>query len=423
MKHLTTKEAAVRLGVTPQRVRALVTKGRLPAETHGRDLLIKENDLALVADRKRGRPSKREAESYEVYIKEICNEAKHKELIGEYESARDVLLEVWPIVGERPRVEGLSEKNSAELLLRAGALTGHLGSVHQIKQAQALARKLIAESIEIFKSLKDTNGAAEALIELGICCWRVGQFNKAREHFQEALSLIGDASPELQVRAFINWSVAECQASRYEESRNLMERASLRIDSISNNQLKGLFHHQYGYLHGKMAEVSTKESYRDRAIIEYTAASYHYEKAGHKRYCARMENNIGFLLLLAGKLEMAEKHLARAHTFFAKLKDVQSLAQVDDTRARAFMAQGDFTKAEKVARDAVRALEDGDEKALLADVLITLGTIQARRGHYTAAQKTLQRAIDLASEVGDFAGAGRAALVMAEELGQTSKAK
>jgi excisionase family DNA binding protein len=53
---LTTKEAAEILNITPSRVRQMVLSGRLPAEKFGRDLVIHEKDLALVADRKPGRP-------------------------------------------------------------------------------------------------------------------------------------------------------------------------------------------------------------------------------------------------------------------------------------------------------------------------------------------------------------------------------
>lgn len=59
MKMLTTKEAGERLGVTVQRIHALIRDGRLPAEKFGRDYLIKESDLKLVENRKPGRPSKR----------------------------------------------------------------------------------------------------------------------------------------------------------------------------------------------------------------------------------------------------------------------------------------------------------------------------------------------------------------------------
>lgn len=55
-KTLTTKEAAEILNVSMARVRQLVLAGRLPAEKFGRDLLIHEKDLALVAVRKPGRP-------------------------------------------------------------------------------------------------------------------------------------------------------------------------------------------------------------------------------------------------------------------------------------------------------------------------------------------------------------------------------
>jgi excisionase family DNA binding protein len=58
MKLLTTPEAAERLGITLARVQQLIWKGRLPAQKIGRDYVIKEDDLKLVAERKPGRPKK-----------------------------------------------------------------------------------------------------------------------------------------------------------------------------------------------------------------------------------------------------------------------------------------------------------------------------------------------------------------------------
>lgn len=62
MNLLTTGEVATRLGVTIKRVQAMIRDGRLPAEKKGRDYLIKEDDLKLVADRKPGRPRKAQSE-------------------------------------------------------------------------------------------------------------------------------------------------------------------------------------------------------------------------------------------------------------------------------------------------------------------------------------------------------------------------
>lgn len=60
MTQLTTAEAAERLAVTVRRVQAMIKAGRLPAEKRGRDYLIEESALALVADRRPGRPKKPE---------------------------------------------------------------------------------------------------------------------------------------------------------------------------------------------------------------------------------------------------------------------------------------------------------------------------------------------------------------------------
>jgi excisionase family DNA binding protein len=57
-KLLTTPEVAARLGVSSRRVLALIKAGRLPSKQFGRDHVVKESDLALVAERKAGRPPK-----------------------------------------------------------------------------------------------------------------------------------------------------------------------------------------------------------------------------------------------------------------------------------------------------------------------------------------------------------------------------
>ncbi|MBI3425021.1 MAG: helix-turn-helix domain-containing protein [Acidobacteria bacterium] len=58
MELISTNEAAQSLGVTERRVRAMISDGKLPAQRIGRDYVINRSDLALVSDRKPGRPKK-----------------------------------------------------------------------------------------------------------------------------------------------------------------------------------------------------------------------------------------------------------------------------------------------------------------------------------------------------------------------------
>lgn len=109
-----------------------------------------------------------------------CQIAADLEHRGQYTAARDALGELWHGVGQRPTLEGLTERTSAEVLLRVGTLSGWLGNVHQIEGAQDAAKDLISESIARFKALVETTKVAAAQSELGLCYRRAGAYDEAR---------------------------------------------------------------------------------------------------------------------------------------------------------------------------------------------------------------------------------------------------
>jgi excisionase family DNA binding protein len=53
---LTTTEAATRLGVSVPRVRQLLIDGRIPATKHGRDWLVRAEDVDAYTPRPSGKP-------------------------------------------------------------------------------------------------------------------------------------------------------------------------------------------------------------------------------------------------------------------------------------------------------------------------------------------------------------------------------
>lgn len=57
-KLLSVRESAELLGISRQRIQALISEGRLPAQKIGNSHVIKESDLELVKERKTGRPKK-----------------------------------------------------------------------------------------------------------------------------------------------------------------------------------------------------------------------------------------------------------------------------------------------------------------------------------------------------------------------------
>lgn len=346
-----------------------------------------------------------------------CRLAKELQEAGNFELAREAMGDLWEALGKRPAVEGLDDQTIAEVILRVGTLTGWIGSAQQIDGTQELAKDLISESQRMFQALGQKDKAAEAKADLAVCYWREGALDEARVTLHESLRELNDTDVELKAVGFLRLGLVERSAKRFNDALRIYADAAQLFDRLNDHLLEGQFHVGFANLLNCLRTAESRADYGDRALIEYAAASFHFEQAGHGRYQACVENNLGFLFGTIGKFTEAHEHLDRAQMLFTQLKDDVHLAQVDETRARVMLAEGRLLEAEKTARAAVRTLEQGDEHSLFAEALTTHGIAQARLKHPELARATLERALEVAARAGDLESAGNAALIMVEELG------
>ena len=156
----------------------------------------------------------------------------------------------------------------------------------------------------------------------------------------------------------------------------------------------------------------------DRALIEYAAASHHFELAEHRPYLANVETNLGYLYFKINLFAEANEHLDRARRIYVRIKDAQTAAQVDETRARILLEQRRIAEAERVIRSAVRVHEKGGTAILLTEALITYGRVLARSERYATSLATFRRAIDLSDQAGLVNRAAEATLAAFRELGE-----
>lgn len=302
------------------------------------------------------------------------------------------------------------------MLLRAGVLTGAIGSKDQIPNSQEKAKDLISESLSIFESQRFKKKIAEAQTELALCYWRTGEINEARDLLKEALSHLTTDS-ELKAKAVLRVAIVEHSAGRNEKAlRTLTSHAPL-FEKLHNHTLKGSYHVTLGNRLENLWESGTHPDYLDRALIELAAASYHFEKAEHRCYLANTENNLGFLYFKIHRFEDANKHLDHARRVLVSLKDVSGVAQVDETRASVLLKQGRVIEAERIARSSVRSLEKSGSDALLSESLITHGRALARVRNYSASLSAFRRAIELSEHAGNLNQAADAALAAFQEIG------
>ena len=346
-----------------------------------------------------------------------CRLARQLEHSGDYEAASEAMADLWQGVGTRPMLEGLDDETAAQVLLRVGALTGWIGSAGQIEGSQETAKDFISESLRMFEKLGQRNKVGEARSDLAVCYWRVGAYDEARVTLQTALSELSESDVEQRAITLIWKAEVERASQRLNEALRVYNQNARLFDEVTDQSLVAHFHFGLANVLNQLSSAENRKDYVDMALMEYTAASFHFEQAGNEPYQACVENNLGFLFSTLGRFEDAHEHLDRAQMLMTRLKDNVHLAQVDETRARVLLAEGRTVEAEKTARAAVLRLEKGDELSLLTEALTTHGIALARLNHSDQARAALERAISVAEQAGDFQSAGLSALTIIEVLG------
>ena len=199
-----------------------------------------------------------------------CDLARRLEDVGDYEGAREAIGEFWRAVGERPRTAGLNESAAAEVLLRAGTLTGWLGDSTLANGAQEQAKNLITEAARIFASLSSQKKVLEAQVELAHCYWRQGEYDEARIILTEVIEQLTTDSA-LKARAVVRLTIVEGSANHYSDALRILTEYAPLFEKITNHTIKGNYHNNLGLMFKNLAAFERREDYLDRAVVEYEA--------------------------------------------------------------------------------------------------------------------------------------------------------
>ena len=347
-----------------------------------------------------------------------CQVAKQFEKIGNYEAARGALEDLWPSFEDYPRIDMLDDPTAAEVLLRIGVLTGWIGSIRLIKGSQQTARNLLGDSIAIFESLPDPKKTAEAQIEAALCCTREGALDIARGLYVDALSRLDDHDGDLKALGLLRLAMVELLTNRLKDSFRILNTGAELFEASTNHVLRGAFHNEFARVLRNLGSGTNRPEYLEQALREYQAAIFHFEKAGHARYQACVENNFAMLCLHLKRCVEAHEHLDRAQAIFTRLGDQPHLASIEDSRARVLLAEGALARAEQCAYTAIKTFEKSDHNSRLIEALTTHGIALARLGRHEEARSNFERAVSTGDRIGDVQNAGLAALSFIEELAE-----
>lgn len=347
-------------------------------------------------------------------VLERCLIAREKLEIGDYDAGCAVLGPWWSL-GKWPKQTKLSLLAAGELLLTAGSLTDAVARANRMSGGQRLAEALISGALALFDHLGEHGRSLWARIELGCCYYHQGVFELAHSTLELCISDIATQDIELRAVALIRLAIVERHSGRLDEALKLLEQVA-SIENQTTCWTQGRFRTEIANTLKELGIGEGSKYYFTRALDHYEVAALLFEQIGNLRYAAAVENNRGYLLLSLGRLAEAETHLQHARSLFTRLGDNVGCAQVNDTLAQLHLLSGNYQVADDAIELAVEALEASGEDALLAEALTTQGLIMCRLGRRQEAKPILERARRVAERCGDREGAGRALLILIEEM-------
>ncbi|MGH9871150.1 MAG: ATP-binding protein [Pyrinomonadaceae bacterium] len=347
-------------------------------------------------------------------VQACCATARERLEAGDYDLGCAILQQWWTI-GEWPRHSGMDDHAAAELFFTAGVLSGWVSSTRQVHGGQKPAEGLLNGAIALFERLEKDERATEARIELACCHYRQGLFDLARETVRSLLQTLSEEERELKGVALIRLAVIEGRAGRLHDALGLLNEAAPLVET-AGGWTKGRFHLEFATTLKNLGIGESRQGYFDRALGHYGEALRYFEGIGNHRYTAVVENNHGYLLSSLKRFDEAQLHLERARKLFDELGDYVRRAQVDETLAQLYLGSEQHDLALRAVCRAVDTMETTGEEALLAETLTTHGLVLCKLGRRHEAKPILHRARRVAERCGDYEGAGRALLIVIEEM-------
>ncbi len=356
-------------------------------------------------------PSVQLTPTEEVHI--LCSVARDQIAIGNFEAA-SLILRRWSAPGKWPKLDSLNPYTAADLLLTLGTLLGSVAGTKKIIHGHTYAQALLNGAVALFEQLGLTSGSAEARIESARCYYKQGLFDIAREIISTVYPELPDDQPELRTCCLYVWGAIERDSGRLNDSlMKLREAASFEM--AARSAVRG--YHELATTLKELAFSESDKRYSDEAKIHFLRVLYECEALGHHRYVAVAENNLGFLLLSLGFHDESERRLLRSRRLFESLADSIRGAQVNETLARLYIETRRYNLAQETIQIAVETFELTDGEAFLAEASTTSGVVAARQQRYGDAKRSFEAAYKVAERCGNQEGAGRALLIMFEEMG------
>jgi tetratricopeptide (TPR) repeat protein len=226
----------------------------------------------------------------------------------------------------------------------------------------------------------------------------LGDSKAAAAAIEESRSLYAASGDRENVARVLEQMVGSIYAGDLEGGRRLLDRAFAIYRDLGNRSNMARVQSNIGILlvhQGRMAEAQ-------RSFDESLAT---FRQIGAKYEAAAALNQMGVLLLNRGDLAAAQKRYQEALSLFGELGEKSATATTLSNIAEILAIRGRFDEARKMSEEALADSREIGDKAGAAYDLYLLGELLVARGDLFAARDKYQEALSIQDSLSDTVGA------------------
>jgi len=257
-----------------------------------------------------------------------------------------------------------------------------------------------AEALPVFQRLAqsfDAQGkardAAAAVHFLGECEWRLGRFDEARAHLEQALKRHADLGDRIAIGKTLNvLGLLEWDLGRYEQATGNFERAGTIARKVGDRRLEGATLNNLSLVYDELGDYQT-------SLKQYQRVLEIYRDADFPRGVGDTLGNIGGVCLLLGRYEEAIDHYRQALAISQQLDSTTSMSQDHGNIGLGLLGLGQLPEA---LREFDRAIELASKAGMRQDQAFWLrnkGGALVQAGRYDEGFALYRQALAIYDEV------------------------
>lgn len=291
------------------------------------------------------------------------------------------------------RCRDYAQKNAAQtllgqVLLGAGVLARHQGDYSE-------SENFLRQCLTIYKDSGDEKGQAQTIHELGWTSYRNNRLDDAFESFKKCRSIAGRLNlTTLKEKAEMGIGTINWRKNNIVEAESAFKGCIKAFSKYEN-------YRSLAQATGNMAIIAAQKKNFKEAEKYFEDAAAIYEKLADRDNLKITYNNLGYMNYIKEDYSGAKKYYGKLLNYSRESGDIRLMSTAKIGLAEIFLKIGYIHKAEEMAQEAVKDVEDLSDGIEEGAAYRVLGAVNINLEKRDEAETYLKKSIEILKKTGD----------------------